>query len=128
MFQFFEKSMNTDKVIRNGSAINNRTTITILTQEGIRHLRNCHPDLNEDVKNMVMSKYMLKLKKSGYNEVERKRVLASAMNGYKKQVEDDKSGKKPLYRSREWNREQREKEKTNKENNWFSNKGKFDVC
>ena len=99
MFQFFEKAMNTDKVIRKGSAINNKTTITILTQEGIRHMRNCHPDIDKETRNNIMSNFMLKLRKSGYDEVERKRVLASAMNGYSKQVEDDKSGKKPLYSS-----------------------------
>ena len=73
-----------------------------------------------------MSNFMLKLRKSGYDEVERKRVLASAMNGYSKQVEDDKSGKKPLYRSREWNKDERERAKVEKETKWFSNEGKFE--
>ena len=48
------------------------------------------------------------------------------MNGYAKQVAADAAGEKPLYRSRQWNRDEREKMKMEKEQNWFSNDGKFE--
>ena len=55
MFTYFEKSMSSDKVIRKQSAINMRDTFTILTQEGIRRLRNVHPELPETVQNDVVT-------------------------------------------------------------------------
>ena len=36
-------------------------------------------------------------------------------------LEDDKSGKKPLYRSRTWNKEERTNAKEHKKQNWWKN-------
>ena len=38
-----------------------------------------------------------------------------------KMLEDDRNGTKPLYRNREWNRENRMNDKENKRNNWYKN-------
>ena len=46
---------------------------------------------------------MIKLKNSGYNQKYRVEIVDSAMKAFKNMLEDDKSGKKPLYRSRNWN-------------------------
>ena len=41
-------------------------------------------------------------------------ILDSAIKAFEKMVEDDKSGVKPMYRSRDWNAEERQKSKLNK--------------
>ena len=46
-----------------------------------------------------MNRFMLKLKKSGYNQKFRTEISDSILNAYQKMVEDDKNGVKPLYRS-----------------------------
>ena len=57
---------------------------------------------------------MLKLKKSGYTEKFRREVLSSFFNAYNKMLEEDKTGVKPLDRSREWNSEERKISKSKK--------------
>ena len=63
---------------------------------------------------------MLALKNSGYSYKFRKEVLDSTMKAYKKIIEDDKNGIKPLYRSRDWNLEERQKQKSKKKFNWWN--------
>ena len=47
-------------------------------------------------------------------------ILDSAINAFEKMVGDDKSGVKPMYRSRDWNAEERQKSKLNKKFNWWN--------
>ena len=62
----------------------------------------------------VLSDYMKELQNSGYEEQFRREVLRSGKNGFKKQLEADKSGETPLYRPRSYRREERLLEKKNK--------------
>ena len=57
---------------------------------------------------------MLKLKNSGYQKKFRKEVLDGIMKGFEKMKENDKMGIRPMYRSREWNQEERKLSKFNK--------------
>eukprot|EP00092_Neocalanus_flemingeri_P053727 GFUD01063220.1.p1 GENE.GFUD01063220.1~~GFUD01063220.1.p1 ORF type:complete len:280 (-),score=59.98 GFUD01063220.1:2317-3156(-) len=65
---------------------------------------------------------MIKMKNSGYSMKFRIEVLKSAFNAFEKMLEDDKNGNKPLFRSREWQCEERLKSKQEKKNNWFKGK------
>ena len=67
-----------------------------------------------------LNKFMIKLKNSGYGEKFRKEVLDSILKAYQKMREDDISGVKPMYRSREWNREERDIKKSKKKSNWWN--------
>ena len=49
----------------------------------------------------------------------RTEILDSALVAYEKMVEADKDGTKPLFRDRNWNREQRNDEKMNRRLNWY---------
>ena len=59
------------------------------------------------------------MKNSGYNKNYRIQILKSALNAFDKMLEEDKNGTKPLFRNRDWNRENRLKSKENKRNNWY---------
>ena len=63
---------------------------------------------------------MLKLKNSGYGRQFRKEILDSALKAYDRMLADDKNGTKPLYRSKNWNFEERQKAKLNKGQNWWN--------
>ena len=63
---------------------------------------------------------MLKLKNSGYHTKFRMQILDSGMKAYQKMVEDDKNGVKPMYRSRDWNVEERQKKKSDKKLSWWN--------
>ena len=62
---------------------------------------------------------MLKMKNSGYSAKYRKEVLNSALRAFEEILADDSTGKKTLFRNREWKKEERE--------NMENKKGFFDV-
>ena len=64
---------------------------------------------------------MLKLKNSGYDFKFRKEVLDSGLKAFQKMTEEDKKGTKPMYRSRDWNFEDRQRTKSKKKMNWWNN-------
>ena len=97
---------------------------TVLTQEGIRRLKNCKNVLPWEQKVTHLNKFMQKMKNSGYDETFRLEILKSSINGYEKILEDDSNGIKPVYRSKEWKEKNKwnEKKKFKKEN-WWKGKG-----
>ena len=120
-FEFFEKPSKNPLVILASSALSFKKKRTILTQEGLRRLRNTKMELGPEVQKKYLSLFMLKLKKSGYTPKFRKDVLNSILKAYTKMVAEDKSGTKPLYRSRDWNAKERQSQKLDKKRNWWNN-------
>eukprot|EP00092_Neocalanus_flemingeri_P017457 GFUD01018885.1.p1 GENE.GFUD01018885.1~~GFUD01018885.1.p1 ORF type:complete len:103 (-),score=35.76 GFUD01018885.1:306-614(-) len=70
---------------------------------------------------------MIKLKASGYKENFRIQILDSALLAFEKMVEEDKSGRKPLYRSRLWEEENGTSFKKNKKNRRYKENRKTGV-
>ena len=107
------------KILLAESAINASTKRTILTQECLWRLRNTKLELGNEVRNEHLNTFMIKMKNSGYNKKYRIQILDSALKAFDKMVEEDKKGNKPLYRNRNWNRENRLQTKESKRNNWY---------
>ena len=101
------------------SAINAKSKRTILTQECLRRIRNTKVELGNGVRNDHLNIFMIKMKNSGYSKNYRIQILDSAIKAFKKMLEEDKNGTKPLYRNRQWNRDERQQSKENKRNNWY---------
>jgi hypothetical protein len=119
-FEFFEKPTKNPRVILADSALSFSKKRTILTQECLRRLRNTKIELGPGVQNRHLNLYMLKLKKSGYNQKFRTEILDSGLKAFQKMIEDDKNGSKPMYRSRDWNADQRQILKSKKKINWWN--------
>ena len=115
-----KKTTKNPRVILADSALSFAKKRTILTQEGLRRLRNTKVDLGPEVQKLHLNRFMLKLKNSGYNQKFRTEVLDSILKAF--QEEDDKNEVKPIFRSREWNADEREKLKAEKKFNWWNNK------
>jgi hypothetical protein len=49
----------------------------------------------------------------------RTEILDSALLAFDKMIDDDKAGIKPLFRDREWNKEERSKSKKDRKVNWY---------
>ena len=118
-FEFFEKPTRNKRVILENSALPSNQKRTILTQECLRRLLNTKFELGEEVRKEHLNNFMLKLKNSGYNTKYRTEILDSALLAYEKIVSEDKAGTKPMYRSRDWNKEEREQKKQYRKLNWF---------
>ena len=122
-FEFYEKKTKNPKVILASSAISWSKKRTILTQEGLRRLRNTAIPLGEEVQNGHLSNFMLKLKKSGYDKKFRIEILKSVKSAYKKMVEADEQGEIPLYRSSEWKKANPRKLRNKSRIDWWNKKG-----
>ena len=83
-FEFYEKPTKHPNVILASSALGMNKKRTILTQECLRIIRNTKIELGENVRNKHLSKFMIKLKNSGYNEKFRKEVVNSAIKAFQK--------------------------------------------
>ena len=121
-FEFYEKPMKNSRVIMANSALSISQKRTILTQEGLRRLRNTKVELGPEVQQKHLNKFMLKMRNSGYSEKFRKEILNSILNAFDKILNDDKNGVKPLFRSKSWNSEARKKSKLDKKYNWWNKK------
>ena len=64
---------------------------------------------------------MLKMKRSGYSHNYRLEILDSTWKAFRDIIKDDLEGIKPLFRDRNWNREERLKCKENNKLNWYKN-------
>ena len=120
-YEFYEKPTKNKYVILFDSAMPAKEKRTILTQECLRRLRNTKIELGTTIQNKYLSEFMLKLKRSGYPKNYRIEILDSALKAFEKMLKDDQEGIKPLFRSRDWNIEERKVEKKNKKLNWYKN-------
>ena len=78
-----------------------------LVQGGITRLLNTSIELGEQKRNEILSNYMKKLQTSGYDQKTRLEILKSIIKGWKSILEKDKTGERPLHRSREFEKEKR---------------------
>ena len=119
-FEFYEKPMSSKFVLMKDSAAPLSQKRTVLTQEGIRRLKNCKLELKWEQKAKHLSDFMQKMKNSGYDEIFRLEVLKSSINGHEKIVEEHINGSKPIYRNKEWKERNNwnSKKKFKKENWW----------
>ena len=110
-FEFFQKPTKHPKVILVDSALSFSKKRTILTQECLRILRNTKLELGQKVQKKYLDQFMLTLKNSGFSQKFRTEILDSAFKAFEKMKVDDQTGKKPMYRSRSWNFEERSRKK-----------------
>ena len=59
---------------------------------------------------------------SGHNKEMRAQIVKSALNAYAKMREKDERGEEPLYRTRQWKKEERLDKRRDKKSNWFRGK------
>ena len=109
------------------SAMPSRVKRAALTQEALRILRNCSPDVPWKRKAEFLTDFCLRMKLSGYPERYRASIIESALKAWDKILLDDLLGVRPLYRNNTWKREERRKMKELKRMNWHTRtEGKVD--
>ena len=116
---FFKKPVDSKLYILNRSALSKKIKRASLAQEALRRLRNIRPDKVMERKGKLLTDMAEGMMRSGYPEEFRREVLESSIIGYRKQVAASESGEKPLYRPRDWNRQERSKRKMLKKGSWF---------
>ena len=87
---------------------------TSLIQEGLRRMLNTMPGLDPQIWKEVMEDFLTKLMRSGYPARFRSQVVHGSLSAYQCRLRQDKEGLRPLYRPRNYNREERELAKLSK--------------
>ena len=68
---------------------------------------------------MILTEFSKKMARSGYPEGYRAEVIKSGVLGFERQLEASRSGVKPLFRPREWQKAERRKKKMVKVAAWY---------
>ena len=118
-FLYFEKPCTNDFVIGQRSAMAQQAKRTTLIQDGLRRMLNTMPGLEPKFWQQVMEDFATKLMRSGYSSRDRYQVIHGALSAYACRVRQDKEGVRDLYRSREYQRIEREEAKLRKKETWF---------
>ena len=85
-FEQYEKPTKNPRVILASSALSFKKKRTILTQEGLRRLRNTKRELGPQIQTKYLNLFMLSLMKSGYSQKFRQEILDSVLKAYQKMV------------------------------------------
>ena len=124
VYQHYEKSVASKLVIGAQSAQSEACKRSVHTRELIRRMLNTSAKLVwKDFSAPVLTEYMARMMQAGYSQNYRKRILEQAMRIYDKIVNDDSQGKIPINRPKDWNMQERRKEKRRKKYDWSTKGG-----
>ena len=97
-----------------------RVKMNCLTQEVIRRLRNTRASLDwDEYKVPILTEFCKKMARSGYPEGYRAEVIKSGVIGFERQLEASQRGERPLFRSKDWQKEERRKRKLVRKVSWY---------
>ena len=119
----YSKPMANDFVIHKSSAVSSKNKENILIADLTRVMRNVSTKCSEQERRGKIQHFISRMQYSGYGMDERIRVYRSAKRRYDEMLKKDSDGVEPMYRSKDWNRSERVKNKELKKRNWFKNDG-----
>ena len=122
-YAFYRKPMANRLLMLHQSALPDKMKRTTLTQEVIRIMRNCHPDLPWEEKVSHLNTFTERMRDSGYPERYRAEVIQSGLKGYEKMLEVEKTGGRPVNRLKKTNQEERRRQKLQKKDTWYKEGG-----
>ena len=118
-YMFYKRKVSNPLLMLESSAMPMKVKRTCMVQEGLRRLRNTRRDLPWDQKAEILSEFSHKMMLSGYSERFRLDTIQSAVRGYENQCAAADAGVKPLHRPREFQSEERRKNKLLSKTSWY---------
>ena len=109
-YSFYEKASTSGKVLMYESAMSVNTKVTTLANEIVRRQRNTDRLWGPEHRAAITTKFMVKLRDSGYPEKVRLRILHAGIQGYYRMVVDERRGRRQINRPREMERDQERRE------------------
>ena len=123
LYQHYRKPMCSDKTLLSSSALPARTKRNTHSQEVVRTLRNCHRGLAWERIADILTKFMMRLKTSGYGAKYHAEVLKAGLRGYRKMVEVEKTGGRRVNRHDTTDQKPRKVKKLKEEKTWYKRGG-----
>ena len=127
LHEYYQKTVASKMVVHARSSLPWNTKRTVLTQEVLRILLRCSPELPWSTVKGHVETYMKRMQFAGYTPKFKGEVVRSAMKAYRKLVDMERQGVQPLYRPKNWKRVERQKERRKKKTNWFKRGGDLSV-
>ena len=112
--------------ISKNSPLSQEMKMSILVADLVRIMRNVSPLCSNTERTEHIQHFINRLQFSGYPQKDRIAIFQKANQKYKKIVNNDKDGKRPMYCGKFWNRQIRDEEKSKKRSTWFT-KGGFET-
>ena len=122
-YYYYRKAVSNWQLMHANSALAMSVKRTSLTQYGLRILRNTKLEVPWSEKAAMLSEFSARLRDSGYSERFRQQCIESVLGGWKKMVEEQEAGRRPINRPQDWQKERRRQEKTKKKTNWYKTGG-----
>ena len=124
LYQHYEKPVSSTTVLHSKSAHSSACKRSVHTQEVIRRILNCSRSLdwNSEVAPFVTD-YMNRMKAAEYNERYRKAVLDHALGIMDSKWKAHDEGTRPLYRAKDYKKEERRAAKEKKKHEWAKKGG-----
>ena len=124
VYQHYEKEVSRKTVLHSDSAHSEACKRSVHTQEILRRLLNSSQNLDWKTEVApVCTEYMRRMMEAGYSEGYRKSILKHALTIYDKKWEENNEGVRPIYRPKDWKREEMRGEKKKKKYNWATKGG-----
>ena len=125
VYKHYEKKVASKQILHAQSAQSSTCKRNVHVREVIRRILNTSTklDWNGNVA-PCLTEYMKRMQLAGYDAKFRKQTLQNAIRIYDRMVQEQEQGVKPLNRPRDWNKEERRRNKAQKKHNW-SAKGGF---
>ena len=124
VYQHYEKQVSSKTVMHAQSAHSAGCKKSVHTQEILRRLLNSSHRLQWTSEVApVITDYLARMKMAGYKENYRKDVLKHALSIYDKKCEDHKNGTRPIYRPKNWKKDERRRNKESKRYEWSTKGG-----
>ena len=124
LYEHYEKPMSSKRVMHSQSAQSGTCKKSVHVQEILRRMLNMSSRLNwKECGAPVVSEYMARMKDAGYNEQFRRSTLLHAVRILDKMKEEENEGKRPVFRPKNWQKEQRKIDKRKKKHSWSTKGG-----
>ena len=123
LWEFYEKPVGSKLVIMEGSALPHRIKIQTLSQEIIRRMRNTSGKISKARRAEILTKFMMKMKRSGYSAKVRRNVALAGLKGYWTMVRTEEQGGRRVNRPKWEGASSRRFKKLAGKRNWFRKKG-----
>ena len=127
LHEFYQKAVASRMVVHSRSSLPWSTKRTVLTQEVLRVLLRCSPELPRTTVKEHVETYMMRMQFAGYTPEFKGEVVQSAFNAHRKLCDMDRQVTQPLYRPKTWERVERQEERRRKKTNWFKRGGNLSV-
>ena len=120
MHTHYSKPISSKQVTNKLSALSISSKINILVADLVRVMRNVSRKCSEGERSKHVQLFVHRMQYSGYSQTDRVTVYRKAKKKYENMVVSDMNGCIPLYRSKFWNREERDQKMKEKRRSWYS--------